>query len=124
MIRRPPRSTRTDTLVPYTTLFRSAQTRPTAAGRSWTTDPRKPAQDGDGNRNRQRSIGPAGGAGARAPTRRAAGRSRVWRPGARSHSILALNSHLGSGHADATTDDPGAGSDERGRGKERVSAGK
>src|SRR3546814_7535842 len=25
MIRRPPRSTRTDTLVPYTTLFRSAQ---------------------------------------------------------------------------------------------------
>src|SRR3546814_3149830 len=29
MIRRPPRSTRTDTLVPYTTLFRS---RPVAAG--------------------------------------------------------------------------------------------
>src|SRR3546814_10403618 len=26
MIRRPPRSTRTDTLVPYTTLFRSAET--------------------------------------------------------------------------------------------------
>src|SRR3546814_6289573 len=26
MIRRPPRSTRTDTLFPYTTLFRSAQT--------------------------------------------------------------------------------------------------
>src|SRR3546814_3812286 len=31
MIRRPPRSTRTDTLVPYTTLFRSAGTRPKAA---------------------------------------------------------------------------------------------
>src|SRR3546814_10231256 len=31
MIRRPPRSTRTDTLFPYTTLFRSAQVR--AAGR-------------------------------------------------------------------------------------------
>src|SRR3546814_17198598 len=27
MIRRPPRSTRTDTLFPYTTLFRSARTR-------------------------------------------------------------------------------------------------
>src|SRR3546814_1942993 len=27
MIRRPPRSTRTDTLLPYTTLFRSQQTR-------------------------------------------------------------------------------------------------
>src|SRR3546814_10031964 len=28
MIRRPPRSTRTDTLFPYTTLFRSIQVRP------------------------------------------------------------------------------------------------
>src|SRR3546814_481284 len=34
MIRRPPRSTRTDTLFPYTTLFRSA--RCAAASRSWT----------------------------------------------------------------------------------------
>src|SRR3546814_21194817 len=31
MIRRPPRSTRTDTLVPYTTLFRSLQLSPTAS---------------------------------------------------------------------------------------------
>src|SRR3546814_5107562 len=31
MIRRPPRSTRTDTLFPYTTLFRSLQTRPRPA---------------------------------------------------------------------------------------------
>src|SRR3546814_19426926 len=31
MIRRPPRSTRTDTLVPYTTLVRSASSRSTAA---------------------------------------------------------------------------------------------
>src|SRR3546814_9091437 len=31
MIRRPPRSTRTDTLFPYTTLFRSARERPAAA---------------------------------------------------------------------------------------------
>src|SRR3546814_11326949 len=32
MIRRPPRSTRTDTLFPYTTLFRSWQGRGPAAG--------------------------------------------------------------------------------------------
>src|SRR3546814_3704242 len=31
MIRRPPRSTRTDTLFPYTTLFRSTRAEPTAA---------------------------------------------------------------------------------------------
>src|SRR3546814_7535525 len=34
MIRRPPRSTRTDTLFPYTTLFRSADASRTAADRS------------------------------------------------------------------------------------------
>src|SRR3546814_2087523 len=33
MIRRPPRSTRTDTLFPYTTLFRSVQDRAAAAAR-------------------------------------------------------------------------------------------
>src|SRR3546814_4962307 len=32
MIRRPPRSTRTDTLFPYTTLFRSVRRRADAAG--------------------------------------------------------------------------------------------
>src|SRR3546814_4253199 len=32
MIRRPPRSTRTDTLFPYTTLFRSRRSRPVARG--------------------------------------------------------------------------------------------
>src|SRR6056297_1947224 len=32
MIRRPPRSTRTDTLFPYTTLFRSRRPRPRRAG--------------------------------------------------------------------------------------------
>src|SRR3546814_1434851 len=31
MIRRPPRSTRTDTLFPYTTLFRSAARRPNSS---------------------------------------------------------------------------------------------
>src|SRR3546814_6933481 len=34
MIRRPPRSTRTDTLFPYTTLFRSIEKRPLAVGRA------------------------------------------------------------------------------------------
>src|SRR3546814_4697623 len=36
MIRRPPRSTRTDTLFPYTTLFRSTEDR---AGLRWMRDP-------------------------------------------------------------------------------------
>src|SRR3546814_3124180 len=34
MIRRPPRSTRTDTLFPYTTLFRSGEQRLTGTGRA------------------------------------------------------------------------------------------
>src|SRR3546814_8161030 len=34
MIRRPPSSTRTDTLFPYTTLFRSPRAPPAAAGRT------------------------------------------------------------------------------------------
>src|SRR3546814_6581435 len=33
MIRRPPRSTRTDTLFPYTTLFRSSTARPRGSAR-------------------------------------------------------------------------------------------
>src|SRR3546814_10169738 len=37
MIRRPPRSTRTDTLFPYTTLFRSRQVDPAATGKSSRT---------------------------------------------------------------------------------------
>src|SRR3546814_10496992 len=40
MVRRPPRSTRTDTLVPYTTLFRSGRSRTTVLWRSSSvTDP-------------------------------------------------------------------------------------
>src|SRR3546814_17086335 len=39
MIRRPPRSTRTDTLFPYTTLFRSASSRCPALGRCPERDP-------------------------------------------------------------------------------------
>src|SRR3546814_2288728 len=42
MIRRPPRSTRTDTLFPYTTLFRSSRRRGTRSGQS----PQLPEQSG------------------------------------------------------------------------------
>src|SRR3546814_4072507 len=51
MIRRPPRSTRTDTLFPYTTLFRSTDYHHFAArcgaggpNRSRSSDPRSPAE--------------------------------------------------------------------------------
>src|SRR3546814_7241833 len=47
MIRRPPRSTRTDTLFPYTTLFRSPQ----AAGK-----------DAEGSRGKRRLLCPASAA--------------------------------------------------------------
>src|SRR3546814_1740661 len=39
MIRRPPRSTRTDTLFPYTTLFRSAELTMLILGRDRMKDP-------------------------------------------------------------------------------------
>src|SRR3546814_21064875 len=43
MLRRPPRSTRTDTLLPYTTLFRSSPSgRRQKAGRMTTTDNETP----------------------------------------------------------------------------------
>src|SRR3546814_1657892 len=43
MIRRPPRSTRTDTLFPYTTLFRSLSGgTPSSSPRPWTNIPGKP----------------------------------------------------------------------------------
>src|SRR3546814_19810622 len=42
MIRRPPRSTRTDTLFPYTTLFRSSLRSP-SEGRDHVEEPAKPA---------------------------------------------------------------------------------
>src|SRR3546814_3387452 len=40
MIRRPPRSTRTDTLFPYTTLFRSRAVNPLMTIPSWVEDGR------------------------------------------------------------------------------------
>src|SRR3546814_11185592 len=50
MIRRPPRSTRTDTLFPYTTLFRSRWQR---VGKAWAgrriTDKREPILPGPGS---------------------------------------------------------------------------
>src|SRR3546814_9702404 len=62
MIRRPPRSTRTDTLFPYTTLFRSHRRRDRRGGRA--------------NRRRRKSIMP--GHSPRYPARaRAAARARV-----------------------------------------------
>src|SRR3546814_4544941 len=62
MIRRPPRSTRTDTLFPYTTRFRSAGT--AGAGAAWALS------DAQGGAHRIAAIpGPAGRArrGRRAP---------------------------------------------------------
>src|SRR3546814_3157392 len=68
MIRRPPKSTRTDTLFPYTTLFRSVRLRLVAARRSVDRPPpggREPAgarSEGggdrldDGARGRRRGI--------------------------------------------------------------------
>src|SRR3546814_14889799 len=47
MIRRPPRSTRTDTLFPYTTLFRSAQVPPREPEGLAEADPH-PLGDGPG----------------------------------------------------------------------------
>src|SRR3546814_5809576 len=51
MIRRPPRSTRTDTLFPYTTLFRSARALPAAGGAR--REVRRPGDVGAGCRLRR-----------------------------------------------------------------------
>src|SRR3546814_3331320 len=53
MIRRPPRSTRTDTLFPYTTLFRSVFA---LAHRALNPDHRSPAKAGAQNPRRCRSL--------------------------------------------------------------------
>src|SRR3546814_5956812 len=45
MIRRPPRSTRTDTLFPYTTLFRSLRARLSDARFFWEQDRKVPLAD-------------------------------------------------------------------------------
>src|SRR3546814_8000158 len=83
MIRRPPRSTRTDTLVPYTTLFRSPRHRARAALKRGIADPRdasvRPGRYGFG-------IGvPFGGVGKEFVERQAIGLHRTvdhWHPAA------------------------------------------
>src|SRR3546814_8394595 len=85
MIRRPPISTRTDTLFPYTTLFRSGRARGRAVGGSGDHADRarpdrrgddfQPAGDGDRRRLRDlrlaaRAAGPPGPAGVAEPCQR------------------------------------------------------
>src|SRR3546814_18456724 len=55
MIRRPPRSTRTDTLFPYTTLFRSQCLAPVMA-RHARQPPRQQRTDADGERAEQPAL--------------------------------------------------------------------
>src|SRR3546814_14495061 len=54
MIRRPPRSTRTDTLVPYTTLFRSKPKTSTAATRKTSLMTTRPTIEPSGRRHIRR----------------------------------------------------------------------
>src|SRR3546814_8151264 len=56
--RRPPRSTRTDTLFPYTTLFRSARGRRDPGRSARRGDPLDRRHDGQGDRH-LRQFGPA-----------------------------------------------------------------
>src|SRR3546814_12487816 len=56
MLRRPPRSTRTDTLFPYTTLFRSQQARPQGNNNGKTVQQfqqQSTAPNNDGNADQQ-----------------------------------------------------------------------
>src|SRR3546814_6906007 len=57
MIRRPPRSTRTDTLFPYTTLFRSPRRRPVHPALGLSDDVPVPAARGPRGLDRARSFG-------------------------------------------------------------------
>src|SRR3546814_7806431 len=63
MIRRPPRSTRTDTLFPYTTLFRSYRQALPALCRRVGAEGDRPSRSGD------RDLLPGDGAAARAELR-------------------------------------------------------
>src|SRR3546814_11637197 len=66
MIRRPPRSTRTDTLFPYTTLFRSAGP---SAGRPADFRQPAPGRQGPGTGGRARWAGSKGRSSDRKSTR-------------------------------------------------------
>src|SRR3546814_19562897 len=69
MIRRPPRSTRTDTLVPYTTLFRSTanEVRSCLYPRLSCGNPRPATARGEAQTRRSRCRRAAGGSGRPAP---------------------------------------------------------
>src|SRR3546814_1434613 len=90
MIRRPPRSTRTDTLFPDTTLFRSAPTTSQRGARPRGRTARSPRWGGTSDDGAPRSAGAGGGPGSagwrRATTRRwcarRAGRRDRTRPSA------------------------------------------
>src|SRR3546814_5253481 len=84
MLRRPPRSTRTDTLFPYTTRFRSSGLRPRqlpVRGRGGETHSPKPPLEGEGFRPWAESMLPALGSavvGGVAPTYGGSGASEAW----------------------------------------------
>src|SRR3546814_3580764 len=96
MIRRPPRSTRSDTLFPYTTLFRSGSTgpaasaapaidakpRPTHAGQRPDTDVRRMLMWSPSN-----AYGQYGGVPMRFARRHSAGNARPL-PGAASRAVV------------------------------------
>src|SRR3546814_20600863 len=90
MIRRPPRSTRTDTLFPYTTLFRSSRT-------TWTHFLRlRVADDGSGLANPARRARQRGG-GVRV---RAADPADALHRRRRGHQPAAPGTEGGGGRAD------------------------
>src|SRR3546814_4078516 len=62
MIRRPPRSTRTDTLFPYTTLFRSDRLPPAGDPRGDRGDPRRRPLQGNARRLAGDRLDPPQGA--------------------------------------------------------------
>src|SRR3546814_19645645 len=74
MIRRPPRSTRTDTLFPYTTLFRSLR----KAEDGQVADVRGDKKSIRGRRERQYRPAGQGDTGPEAPADRSGIRSAVW----------------------------------------------
>src|SRR3546814_19841505 len=90
MIRRPPRSTRTDTLFPYTTLFRSGRrSARRAGGRPVALHPR---------------IGRQGAAGGRAEDGRREGRRREAALCARGQPVSLLPQHPGAWRPDRNRD--------------------
>src|SRR3546814_4149336 len=90
MIRRPPISTRTDTLFPYTTLFRSGHgpDRPQAADERWPRSygpvcaDRRGDRRREGNARNRRSRRPAG--------KGEIGRAHVWTPVTNAHLVCRL----------------------------------